>query len=1041
MNSEIKLYCSYRNCTNETTNEFKHCSSCREKEREREKANRINKLNKAIDFNKNNENEKMCKKCNGIENVETYDLETIKCSECSMKSKLSSQLRNPRDEEKVKLYNYKKSAKNRNLNFELSDEEFFKLVKLPCHYCGYNESIIGVDRKDSNIGYVKTNVLPCCEQCNLMKNDKSYDDFFKICEHIATINKKYSGDLKHELFHISPNGQFARYQSDAKRREIVFELSKNDFINTVKQKCFYCKSTGIIYYGNTGAGGIDRVDSSKGYYLDNCVPCCYTCNGMKLNYSKESFIEKCYEITKCKNQKNDLENDIIQFFEKYSNNKENVQRTVPTFYHSKDFYEIRKWSGNIEDLKNVKIELEFVENPDQKDLWNYYRWKISSLRTFKPDNFVGRIICILVKDTITNKYLGIMSLSSDIVYMKNRDDAIGWDLNDKITDKKINHLMNLSTCVSIQPFGFNFNGGKLLAKLAFSKEVIDKFREKFNQELLVICTTGLYGKSVQYDRLNELKYVGNTKGNSIYWIPEDVTKKCREYLNKFHDYNTSNLKKIGVISKIISVLNLDKEKIMSSNEKGIYLGFTRVDSKDYLCGNIKKLKKHTFKSANEIFEEWYNRWAVQRFNHLYNNDKLVQNNFAKSTERANRHFEKMKKELGEEKFKEFIKEKNQKTYSNKKEKMKEMINLNGVKNEIKKTAPDRTKKIKVNQDPKKPTLPSNFSYFLEKDEPYFSFNKIIDSTRYNSKFKLRSNNIQKEFDNFIAVTNNKYTGLNLQPYKIPNADSIVVKIKPTETNTSKPLNNFKLIEAHEKKKVITEQHVEPNQKDNDKEFKLLSNFTVINRGSEYSLCWNKLVDGKRYKKVSKLATNDFQSQYDNFVDSINESHKDIVHYEKHKVFNIPPEYTNIVKDINTEAINNLDKQKPIMPTNFSICNVNNVDYIQFCKKIDNKRHQYKTKINSYDLQSELNEFVDKLNQDYGFDLVKSNYKIINTDGWKTTNKIVVHEDTDKKIANREQAQKYIQKKKAEIGEEEFKRQNNLKQKQFREKVKENEIEL
>ena len=610
-----------RGCFNETTDGFKKCLSCREAERIKDKDLRNKKVIKSTEFNENNKDKKMCKICNKVESTENYDNETIKCSECSVKSKLSCKLRNPRDKEKSKLYDYKKSAKKRNLIFELSDEEFFNIVKSPCHYCEYNDSVIGVDRKNSNKGYVKTNVLPCCEQCNLMKNDSSYDNFLSICEHIATINNKFNGKLNHKLFHISPNGQFARFRGDAERRNIKFELTKDKLKTIVLKPCAYCKSSEAGYYGE-GAGGIDRVDSTIGYLASNCVPCCYTCNQMKLNYSKDDFINQCIKITKKINKTDTLEADIIDFFEKYTHDKENVKRDIPTFFHSNDWYEFRKWQGDINDLINIKIELEFVENSDQKDIWNYYRWKISSLRTFKPNNFTGRIICILIKDSITQKYLGIMSLSSDILAMKNRDDAIGWTNENKINNKKINHLMNLSTCVSIQPFGYNFNGGKLLAKLAFSKEVMNKFKEKFNQELLVISTTGLYGKSVQYDRLKELEYVGKTKGNSIYWIPDGITTKCREYLKLYHNYETSGLKKLSVISKIISVLNLNKEDILSGNEKGIYVGFTRPGAKKYLCEQKTKLKSYNFLSAQEIFNEWVNRWAKQRYTHLLETNRI-----------------------------------------------------------------------------------------------------------------------------------------------------------------------------------------------------------------------------------------------------------------------------------------------------------------------------------------------------------------------------------------------------------------------------------
>jgi hypothetical protein len=307
---------------------------------------------------------------------------------------------------------------------------------------------------------------------------------------------------------------------------------------------------------------------------------------MKLNYTKESFLNKCLQITKHMNNNKKLEEEIIEFFNKYSNNKEGVKRYNPTFFHSHDFYEHRKWNGTFEDLNNIDIELEFVENSDQKDLWNYYRWNISSLNTFKPNNFIGRVICILIKDKKINKYLGIMSLSSDILNMSDRDKAIGWSQEEKINNKKINFISNLSTCVSIQPFGFNYNGGKLITMLAFSKEVMDKYEEKFNNKLLAIVTTGLHGKSVQYDRLKELKQVGMTKGNSIFWIPEEITKKCRQYMKNVHNINTTNYKKLEVIVRIISLLGLDKEELLSSNMKSIYLGFTRPNSQKYLSGEI-----------------------------------------------------------------------------------------------------------------------------------------------------------------------------------------------------------------------------------------------------------------------------------------------------------------------------------------------------------------------------------------------------------------------------------------------------------------------
>lgn len=42
--------------------------------------------------------------------------------------------------------------------------------------------------------------------------------------------------------------------------------------------------------------GIDRIDSSKGYSIDNCVPCCTMCNRMKLDYKLSDFINHVHKI-------------------------------------------------------------------------------------------------------------------------------------------------------------------------------------------------------------------------------------------------------------------------------------------------------------------------------------------------------------------------------------------------------------------------------------------------------------------------------------------------------------------------------------------------------------------------------------------------------------------------------------------------------------------------------------------------------------------------------------------------------------------------
>lgn len=119
---------------------------------------------------------------------------------------MSSSLRNetfyanhPFDPKKSKqmevLYSYRKSARVRELKFELSEEEFFSLINKPCVYCGLepNPEILkysGVDRLDSAKGYSTENCWPACALCNFRKNDSTIEEFEKWLDRISAFKKE-----------------------------------------------------------------------------------------------------------------------------------------------------------------------------------------------------------------------------------------------------------------------------------------------------------------------------------------------------------------------------------------------------------------------------------------------------------------------------------------------------------------------------------------------------------------------------------------------------------------------------------------------------------------------------------------------------------------------------------------------------------------------------------------------------------------------------------------------------------------------------------
>lgn len=90
--------------------------------------------------------------------------------------------------------------------------------------------------------------------------------------------------------------RFANIKNGAKQRNLFFDLTEQQMCDLLNGTCSYC--------GCKHCNGIDRVDSSKGYTIDNVVPCCAICNRMKNNYPLEMFVNHINKIYKYLNNDN-----------------------------------------------------------------------------------------------------------------------------------------------------------------------------------------------------------------------------------------------------------------------------------------------------------------------------------------------------------------------------------------------------------------------------------------------------------------------------------------------------------------------------------------------------------------------------------------------------------------------------------------------------------------------------------------------------------------------------------------------------------------
>lgn len=212
-----------------------------------------------------------------------------------------------------------------------NNNNYYALIK--CEKCGYEKIvnyynfINGKQRKCSTCRYYDLigTTIGCSQILDVDHIDyitrnsgkkTEFRPYYKvkciICghEHVKLYNKTnwlaHKGCVKCTASFDDPklNHHKNAYKSGAKARNLEWNLSDEQFLNLVTQDCIYCGHSQKY-------NGIDRIDSSKGYSIDNCVPCCSWCNTMKLNHSTEEFlnhINKIYNFQKEKLGSTTIEN-------------------------------------------------------------------------------------------------------------------------------------------------------------------------------------------------------------------------------------------------------------------------------------------------------------------------------------------------------------------------------------------------------------------------------------------------------------------------------------------------------------------------------------------------------------------------------------------------------------------------------------------------------------------------------------------------------------------------------------------------------------
>lgn len=91
--------------------------------------------------------------------------------------------------------------------------------------------------------------------------------------------------------------RYQNYIQAAKKRNLEWKLSYQQFIDITQKNCYYCGAEPEMRPSHHKRwdfkfpmSGIDRIDSSIGYDDSNVVPCCSHCNQAKWDYTTGEFL-------------------------------------------------------------------------------------------------------------------------------------------------------------------------------------------------------------------------------------------------------------------------------------------------------------------------------------------------------------------------------------------------------------------------------------------------------------------------------------------------------------------------------------------------------------------------------------------------------------------------------------------------------------------------------------------------------------------------------------------------------------------------------
>ena len=265
---------------------------------------------------------------------------------------------------------------------------------------------------------------------------------------------------------------------------------------------------------------------------------------------------------------------------------------------------------------------------------------VTCFASFPVESQIGKRFYFVVKND--GMICGFIRINSPVISLSNRNRLFGQVL----TAKQINqYMLNGSVIVQVQPFGYNYLGGKLLTIICISNEMTDILRTKV-PEYCFFETSSLYGsikQSSQYDGMEPyIRDFGLTQSKVLMYPTQDIFHELRQYIEpvyglpefkgKVCDTSKSTPKQrefnklISILGNNLKELDVDRYKVFqdlkkhhmtSMTQKRYYYSNLGNDNfKEHITGGVPlEQMDRTVYDFENLFQWWSNK-AVKRYDSL-----------------------------------------------------------------------------------------------------------------------------------------------------------------------------------------------------------------------------------------------------------------------------------------------------------------------------------------------------------------------------------------------------------------------------------------